>query len=332
MPKEIVFPSKGEFALSEYKEALLGPNEIRGSTLATLISQGTELGWADGDDFPIRPGYAAVFQVEETGKDVTGISKGDLRFCMGYHRETQQYPARFTLPVPDGVSTERALLARLMGVSITTLMTTRARPGDKVVVCGAGPVGILAAHNFRLSGYDVSVVEPDSLRRKQVAQSGIETVHASMPHENLDYAGNVALVLDCSGHEAAALDGCRIVRKMGEVVLVGVPWRPHTDLSAHEVLNAVFFNFVTLRSGWEWEVPVLSREFVWEELYEGYNNAAHNSFDGFNRALNWLRLGHVGTDGLIANVSPADPPSVYGRIRSREIAEPFIVFDWAGQQ
>lgn len=328
MAREIVFTGKNAFALEDYQDGPLKPGEIRGRTVATPVSQGTELGWADGDAFPIRPGYAAVFRVDEVGDGVEGVKAGELRFCMGYHRETQCYPVQFTLKLPEGMSVETALLARLMGVSMTTLMTTRARPGDKVVICGAGPVGILAAHNFAIGGYDVAVVEPDEMRREQVRQSGIETVHAAMPLDDPAYLGKVALVTDCSGHEAAVLDGCKVVRKMGEVVLVGVPWRRCTDLTEHDITNAVFFNFVTLRSGWEWEIPVLPRDFVWEELLEGYNNAAHTTFGGFERALVWLGAGHVRTDGLVARVSPADPAQVYADIRSRAIREPFIVYDW----
>lgn len=328
MPKEVVFPAKSKFELAVYQDAPLGPDEIRGTTVATLISQGTEIGWANGNDFPIRPGYAAVFRVDEVGPEVTDAEVGDLRFSMGYHRQTQQCAARFTMPVPDGMSPEVALLTRLMGVSMTTLMTTKARTGDKVIICGAGPVGILAAHNFRIGGYDVAVVEPDALRRAQAEQSGISQTFAAMPLDDGAYLGKVALVVDCSGHEAAVLDGCKIVRKRGEVVLVGVPWKAYTNLKAHDILNAVFFNFVELRSGWEWDVPILSRDFVWEELLEGYNNAPYSTFGGFERAMTWLGQGHVNTAGLLAKVSPANPSEVYSQIMGRAIEEPFIVYDW----
>lgn len=328
MPKEIVFPAKGEFILKDYEDAPLACDELRGPTVATLISQGTELGWSQGDNFPIRPGYGAVFRVEEIGANVQGVSKGELRFCMGHHRATQQHAARYTLPVPDALPAEIALLARLMGVSMTTLMTTDARPGDKVVICGAGPVGLLAAHNFLFGGYDVSIVEPDPLRREQIRQSGIDLVFEKMPVDDPAFAGQVALVVDCSGHEAAVLDGCKIVRKRGEVVLVGVPWKPCAQISAHEILNAVFFNFVTLRSGWEWEIPVLSRDFVWEELLAGYNNAPHSNFSGFALAMRWLAERRICLNGLMARVSPQDPAQVYADIDSRTIAEPFIIYDW----
>ena len=332
MGKEIIFPGKNRFELGDYQDTRLGDDEVRGKTICTLISQGTEIGWANGDEFPIRPGYAGVFKVEEVGKDVSDIKLGDLRFCMGYHRSTQQYPAGLTLPVSEGLTPELALLARLMGVSMTTLMTTKARPGDKVIISGAGPVGFLAAHLFSIAAYDVGVVEPDTLRRTQIEKSGIRQTFATMPTDDSDWSKNVALAVDCSGHEGAVLDSCNIVRQLGEVVLIGVPWRKLTDIDAHDILSAVFFNMINLRSGWEWEIPVLSRGFAWEEVLEGYNNASHSTFGGFERALHWLSEGRINVEGLVAMVSPEDPAQVYDDVISRTIAEPFIIYDWRAQK
>lgn len=328
MPTEIIFPSRNIFELGDYQDVPLKSDEIRGETACTLISQGTELAWADGDDFPIRPGYSAVFRVTEVGDKVDDINIGDLRFCMGHHRSTQQCAAQHTLAVPVEIDAETAVVARLMGVSMTTMMTTRARPGDKVIINGAGPVGICAAHNFKIGGYEVSVVEPDELRRSQAMASGIASTFAAMPHDDPAFSKKVKLAVDCSGHEAAVLDACNIVAQGGEVVLVGVPWRKFTDLSAHDIMQSVFFNFVQLRSGWEWELPVLSRGFVWEELLEGYNNASNSIFSGFERALTWLADGRLDLAPLRHTARPDNPAALYAGIRNREITEPFIVLKW----
>jgi threonine dehydrogenase-like Zn-dependent dehydrogenase len=150
----------------------------------------------------------------------------------------------------------------------------------------------------------------------------------SMPLDDPDYAKKVALVVDCSGHEAAIRDACNIVRQNGEVVLVGVPWRPMTDILAHEILSAVFFNYVSLRSGWEWQLPITGRGFVWEKLLEGYNNAPQSIMSGFEKALKWLDDGLVKTAGLMSVQTAMDPTSLYADIANRKIAEPFIVLDW----
>ena len=296
----------------------LGANEIRGKTVCTLISPGTELAWNyTGTTFPSFPGYAATFVAEDIGADVKGVSKGDLLFCMGPHRSFQQVEARAARPVPSDLQPEKAVLARLMGVSMTTLMTTVARPGERVMITGAGPVGFLAAQMFALSGYEVLVVEPDARRRRQVENSGIRGVYGRTPCDDTSIAGTVALVVECSGHEQAVLDACRVVRKRGEVVLVGVPWRRQTDTSAHELLSLVFHKYVVLRSGWEWELPHHAADFN-----------PHSIHTGFDAALRWLADGRVRTDDLITRANPREAQCAYQNLLHRRAEGLFTVFDW----
>ena len=298
----------------------LGPNDIRGRTLFTLISPGTELAnFYTGASFPSFPGYAAVFAAEELGAEVKGVSRGDVCFCMGPHRNYQQVDAGAAHPLPRGLPPEKAVLARLMGVSMTTLMTTVARPGDRVLVTGAGPVGFLAAFVFALSGYEVMVVEPDETRRRWVEQAGIGRVYGKTPCDGAGIAGRVALVVECSGHEQSVLDACRVVRKRGEVVLVGVPWRWRTDASAHELLSLVFHKYVVLRSGWEWELPPHSADFH-----------PHSIHSGYDLALRWLAEGRIETDGMIRLENPRDAQQTYQALLHRRAKGLFTVFDWRG--
>ncbi len=296
----------------------LGANEVRGRTVCTLISPGTELACNyTGATFPSFPGYAAVFAATDIGAEVKGLSQGDLLFCMGGHRSFQQVETRAVRPVPKELPPEKAVLARLMGVSLTTLMTTAARPGDRVLITGAGPVGFLAAQIFSLSGYDVLVAEPDAVRRRQVEQAGLRRVFARTPFEDASIAGTVALVVECSGHEQAVLDACRVMRKRGEVVLVGVPWRRQTDAVAHELLSLVFHKYVVLRSGWEWELPHHAADF-----------SPHSIHSGFDTALRWLADRRIRTDGLTTQADPRDAQRVYQDLLHRRAEGLFTVFDW----
>jgi NADPH:quinone reductase-like Zn-dependent oxidoreductase len=71
----------------EQDQTPLGPRQVAGRTLVSLISAGTELAGAyQGTSFPRVPGYAAVFEVEAVGDEVEGIGVGDHAFCMGPHR------------------------------------------------------------------------------------------------------------------------------------------------------------------------------------------------------------------------------------------------------
>ncbi len=296
----------------------LAPHEVRGRTLCTLVSPGTELAWNyTGTSFPSYPGYAATFEVEELGADVQGLSKGDRCFCMGPHRSFQQVDSLAARPIPQGLAPQTAVLARLMGVSMTTLKTTVARPGDRVLITGAGPVGFLAAQMFALSGYEVLVVEPDATRRRQAEESGVHSVFEKMPVEDAAVAGTMALVVECSGHEQAVLDACKVVRKRGEVVLVGVPWRRQTDAYAHELLSLVFHKYVILRSGWEWELPRHAADF-----------SPHSIHTGFDTALRWLASGRIKTEGLTALATPGEAQLAYQDLLHRRAKGLFTIFDW----
>src|SRR4029077_20119946 len=103
----------------------LGPREVAGRTLATLVSAGTELASTYlGTSFPRVPGYAAVFEVMATGSEVEGFRSGDRAFCMGPHQSYQRVSQEQALPVPESLAPPTAVFARLMGVSMSTLTTT----------------------------------------------------------------------------------------------------------------------------------------------------------------------------------------------------------------
>ncbi len=295
-----------------------GPGQVVGRTLYSLMSPGTELAWFyHGRTFPGYPGYAAVFEVTEVGAGVEELQPGEILFCMGAHRTWQCVAAQEAVIVPPELAPEVAPLARLMGVSMTTLMTTTARPGERIIVTGLGPVGFLAAQIFHLSGYAVMGVEPDIRRRELLPACGITEVYPRIPVKDPDLQGDVALVVECSGHEAAVLDACQVVRRRGEVVLVGVPWQPQTTATAHELLHLVFHKYVVLRSGWEWELPRQRSDF-----------APCSIFGNFATALEWLAEGRLQVEGHWRLVDPHDAQAAYQDHLHHRTSELFTLFDW----
>jgi threonine dehydrogenase-like Zn-dependent dehydrogenase len=291
----------------------LGPHHVEGRTLATLTSPGTELNGAYlGKNFPVYPGYAAVMEVTQAGAEVKDLHAGDRVFVAGGHHSIQRHPAAAAVPLPAGLSAERAVFARLMGVSMSTLTTTAVRPPGRVLVTGLGPVGHLAAQGFAAAGYRVTATDPVAERRHWLTtKGGVEVLERVAPDAGFD------LAIECSGHEQAALDACRSVRKGGEVVLVGVPWSRRTDLHAFELLHAVFHRYVVLRSGWEWQVPLQRREFDGGSILENY--AA---------ALRWLTEGRVNVAGLYDVADPHDCQKVYQGLLHQTGSSLAVVFDW----
>lgn len=296
------------------------PNEIAGRTLVTLASPGTELNGAYiGNQFPRYPGYAAIFEVERVGADVQGVQAGELRFCMGRHRSYQRFPVTETVAVPAGLAPERAVFTRLMGVPMATLTTTPARPPALVMVTGLGPVGNLGAQIFQSCGYQVLVVDPDPTRQELANHVGLNRVYASVPKDDPTIAGQVALQLECSGHEQAAVDGCHVLQKYGELSQIGAPWSQRNDATAHELLRLIFFNYLTVRSGWEWQLPNHPTPFRRGSIFENY--AA---------GLQWLHEGRVKVDGLYDLMDPTKAQQAYQDILHRRLTVLAPMFDWRG--
>lgn len=294
-------------------------HEVMGETVVSLISPGSELAgcYFGNPPFPKFPGYAAVMKVTDIGAQVDTVQPGDYVFFSGQHQRYQKTSLASVLPLPNQLDPSAGVIARLMGVSMTTLMTTSARPGDRILIMGSGPVGYLAAHMFRISGYHVTICDPDPQRRELLVSTGISSVLEQVQSSDSGYGGLFALVIDCSGHEAAVLDACRVVRKGGEVVMVGVPWKPRTDRKAHELLHAVFHNYVHLRSGWEWEIPTHASDF-----------RPYSIMGNWKTALDWLQEGKIPLDGLIRAFHPQKAQLAYSSLAARTIRELFVVFDW----
>ncbi|HEY3396885.1 MAG TPA: zinc-binding dehydrogenase [Armatimonadota bacterium] len=305
-------PERAELVIAS--RAPLGPEQVAGPTQVTLISPGTELAWGytAPEGFPVYPGYAAVFRVEEVGAEVTDLAAGDLALCMGNHAGWQQARRRDAVPLPAGLAPEAAACARLMGVSMSTLTTTAARPPEPVAISGLGPVGHFAAQIFQAAGYEVLAVDPLPARRADARAAGIRQVAEALPEE-----GNFTLVAECSGHEQAVLDACRCVRPGGEVVLIGVPWARQTDLMAFDLLHAVFHRYVHLRSGWEWEVPLHPEPF-----------RRNSIFGQLAGALRWLAEGRLNLEGLYAPHAPAAAQEVYQALLHRRNERLLAMFDW----
>ena len=298
----------------------LAPDEVVGQTLATLVSAGTELNSAylTESDFPKRLGYAAVFRLDQVGTEVSDLKVGDIVFSSGSHCSYQRQLAKNVLLLPTGLSAEIAVFARIMGVSMTTLATTLARPPAKVLVCGLGLVGHLAAKNFLAAGYQVYACDPVESRRQIATENGIDNILIQVPTESDRLHGQFPLAVECSGHEQALLDAALAIRKGGEVVCIATPWRKITDLSLHALHNAIFFNYAHIRSGWEWEIPHHPQDFT-----------HNNLFDNYAGALRWLQEGRVNVANIYSKYHPADTQQAYQDLLHKRTDRLAIVFDWS---
>ncbi|MBB5059832.1 L-iditol 2-dehydrogenase [Granulicella aggregans] len=137
---------------------------------------------------PIPFGHELAGTVSDIGEGVTGFSVGDrvvalnsapcdacffcehdqqnlcedLLFNNGAYAEFIRVPARIveknTLHIPEGIAFEHAALTEPLACVVRGLEETMARPGDTMVVVGAGPIGLMFMHAAELAGIHVIAV------------------------------------------------------------------------------------------------------------------------------------------------------------------------------
>ena len=163
------------------------PDEAVVRTLFSGISRGTERLVFDGAvgqsewermrgpnqegafPFPVKYGYCATGVVEEGPGELAGKTV----FCLHPHQDYFNAPVTSLVPVPEGVPARRATLTANMETALNALWDGGAGVGDRIVVVGAGVVGLLVTSlAAQLPGAEVTTVDVDEARRPVVEALG----------------------------------------------------------------------------------------------------------------------------------------------------------------
>jgi L-iditol 2-dehydrogenase len=128
--------------------------------------------------------------------------------------------AAFAHPVPDTMSDDAAALCEPLSVGIAAIRKAQLDGGGRVLITGAGPIGIALTQVAKAFGAtEIIVSDPDGHRREQGRRFGATTVIDPTVDTITDLG--VDAFVDASGAPSAVADGIRAVRPAGRVVLVG---------------------------------------------------------------------------------------------------------------
>jgi L-iditol 2-dehydrogenase len=128
----------------------------------------------------------------------------------------------FAHPVPDGMSDDAAALLEPLSVGIWACTKGRVGAGARVLVTGAGPIGLVtvqAALAFGATEVIVSDVNPDrlALARRFGATEVVDARSVALTEP-----APPQVLLECSGIPAVISDGVRALDRAGRAVLVGM--------------------------------------------------------------------------------------------------------------
>lgn len=200
--------------------------------------------------YPIIPGHEFAGQVEAVGRGVTRFKAGDRvavepnlscgncpaclenrqHFCHNWQALGVTLPggmAEYTVAPENAVFSigdldyDSGSFVEPLSCVLHGVERLAPRVGDRVLLCGAGPIGLLMMRVLRLAGASaVDVVELDDKRRGMAAAEALGKTFASF--EDLAKRGYDA-VIDATGALAAERAALDFVRDSGSVLYFGVP-------------------------------------------------------------------------------------------------------------
>ncbi|MEW1837289.1 alcohol dehydrogenase catalytic domain-containing protein [Nonomuraea angiospora] len=140
-------------------------------------------------------------------------------------------PAATLVRLPDSLPLDRAALVEPTAVAVHDVGRARVRDGERVVVVGGGPIGILIALVARATGAEVRVVEPSGHRRILAQKLGLtawnpaaEDVPGLVRQWTGDAGADVAF--EVSGAAGGVDTAVQVLGVRGRLCLVAIHPRP----------------------------------------------------------------------------------------------------------
>ncbi|MEP6853612.1 MAG: zinc-binding dehydrogenase, partial [bacterium] len=128
--------------------------------------------------------------------------------------------ADFAVPVPDQLSDAAAALIEPLSVGIWAGRKAGITTGSRVLVTGAGPIGVLAALVARASGAAaVAVTDVNTDRLAQAEELGVDV---ALPAGSDLAAFHADVLLECTGVEPVVNAAIGALAPAGTAVLVGM--------------------------------------------------------------------------------------------------------------
>ncbi|MGW3628425.1 NAD(P)-dependent alcohol dehydrogenase [Streptomyces sp. NPDC000880] len=131
--------------------------------------------------------------------------------------------SHFAHTVPDSLSDDAAALLEPLSVAVATAWKANFTVGSRVLITGAGPIGVVTAQVARAFGArEVIVTDIDAVRREQALRFGATQVVDPLAEPVGELGLGVDAFVEASGASVATRTGIREVRPGGHVVLVGM--------------------------------------------------------------------------------------------------------------
>jgi 2-desacetyl-2-hydroxyethyl bacteriochlorophyllide A dehydrogenase len=250
--RAVIIAEPGRVEVASVDDPSPGPDEVVVSVAACGIC-GTDIHILEGDygHLPIVPGHEFAGQVVEVGSDVRKVHVGDqvatdpnipcrtcyecrrgrLNLCEnlkaigvtvpGAAAEFVCVPAGNCVLLPEGTKAADAALIEPLSCAVRAFDVIRAKLADRVLIFGAGTMGLMNLQLAKRSGAaTVSVVDTNPDQLQAALQLGCSA--AVTDPDELDSPHGWDVVIDCTGVVSAIEDGLARVARGGTFLQFGV--------------------------------------------------------------------------------------------------------------
>jgi (R,R)-butanediol dehydrogenase/meso-butanediol dehydrogenase/diacetyl reductase len=140
-------------------------------------------------------------------------------------------PERQLTPLPESISLQNAALIEPYSVSMHSLRKSRFRPGDSILVIGAGPIGLALINLLALGGAGrITVIEKSDERIEQAVKFGADEVlnpdsEGIGLYDKVRSLNNIVgpdIIFECAGFPETLNMAISLARRDGQVMIVSI--------------------------------------------------------------------------------------------------------------
>jgi len=253
-----ILNNTADLSVRDLPDPVAGPGEVMVAvSLAGVCGSDYSLyNGKFGVPLPVVPGHEGIGIVKETGSGVSNVNVGqrvviqpnfacwDCELCSsgmdnicskkvrlgidvnGVFAQYVKVPARYVWPVPEGLDDRTAALAEPLAVAAHAVKVLPPGRGDRILIIGAGVIGLMTLLLVKLGGADVTVSDLLTEHLDKAMSMGADNTFLVGGGKEPEPSA-FDLVYETSGAPSGLADAIGLAAPGGRIALLGLPGSEH---------------------------------------------------------------------------------------------------------